>query len=348
MVAVSYSHPVLAILASATLCLSLSTASLAQTAISSGSAESPKECGGYKAPSFPDLTPIAAAEGTATVTSPFGDIEVPTAPAAALGMYTTDVDILVWLGFPLAGNQPIRGDNGYQSFPCFFPQAPLAGIATFSNFPDYNYEQILLAEPDFILNGLGYDEKVNERLPQIAPTFSVNAFDGRSWQDHFKETAEALGRLDRYEAWLAIYQARLAEVKEEIKDNADAMVAPLGYWDGAFNASCYAGVECTVFRDLGLTIFEGALKDNGEGVEISSEAVGQLVDLDYAFTIVGVGEKGLAEHKELMDEAVKNPLWANLKVVTENQVIPFEIEMVYGSPSGQLAFLEVVAKALSN
>jgi len=341
-------HPICAILASVALCISLTAAGAAQeVAIPAGDSENTiQECGGYRAPAFPDLTPLASGEGTATVPSEFGEVTIPTAPAAALGMYTTDVDILIWLGFPLAASQPIRG-VGYETFPCFFPQAPLAEIAAFGNFPDYNYEQILLGEPDFILNGLGYDTEVNERLPQIAPTYSVNAFDGRSWQEHFRETAEALGRVDRYEAWLQIYQARLAEVREVIKDNADAVVAPLGYWEGTFNSSCYAGVECTVFRDLGLTIFEGALADGGNGVEISPETVGILKDLDYAFTIVGVGEQGLAEHAQLMAEAAKNPLWAQLDVVREQHIIPFEMEMVYGSPSGQLAFLEVVAKALS-
>jgi iron complex transport system substrate-binding protein len=327
-------HFALALLAS----LALASPAMAQDA---------KMCGGYPAPVFPELTTIPAAEGTATVASPFGEVELPTAPSQALGMYTTDVDILIWLGYPLASSQPIRGMNGYETFPCFFPQKPLQGIATFGNFPDYNYEQMLLAEPDFILNGLGYDAAVNERLPQIAPTFSVDAFDGRSWQDHFKETATALGRADRYQAWLDVYQKRLAEVRELIKPNADAVVAPLGYWDNKFNASCYAGVECTVFRDLGLTILEGATTNNGNGIEISPEQVGLLKELDYAFTIVGVGEQGLAEHAALMAEAAKNPLWTELEFVKQGHMIPFEMEMVYGSPSGQLAFLEVVAKVLS-
>ena len=33
--------------------------------------------------------------------------------------------------------------------------------------------------------------------------------------------------------------------------------------------------------------------------------------------------------------------------VKAGHIVPFEMEMVYGSPSGQLAFLEVVAEALS-
>jgi len=337
-------HSIFFALGAIALGLSLPSAAFAEAG---GPATDAKQCGGYPAPVFPQLTTIEAAPGTAAVASGFGEVKLPIAPARALGMYTTDVDILVWLGFPLAASQPIRGDNGYETFPCFFPEEPLEGIATFGNFPEYNYERILLAEPDFILNGLGYDKAVNERLPQIAPTLSVDAFDGRSWQEHFKETATALGRLDRYEAWLALYQERVGEVREAIRANAGAVVAPLGYWEGTFNSSCYAGVECTVFRDLGLTIFEGALKDNGNGVQIGTEAVGELAVLDFAFVPAGSGEQGLVEHRDLMAEAAKNPVWAQLGIVTEQHIVPFEMEMVYGSPSGQLAFLEVVAHALS-
>lgn len=332
-------RPALALFGAVALCLVPIAAHAAET----GSAQ----CGDYAAPAFPGLEPITAADGSATIVSEFGEVDLPTAPGAALGMYTTDIDILIWLGYPLAGSQPIRGDSGYQTFPCFFPAEPLAGITTFGNYPEYNYEQILLAEPDFILNGLGYDEAVNERLPQIAPTYSVNAFDGRSWQAHFRETAEALGRLDRYEAWLGIYEARLAEVKATIGENAGAVVAPLSYWDGSFNASCYAGVECTVFRDLGLTIYEGALADGGNGVSLGAEQAGELAGIDYIFTTVGVGEAGMAEHEERMADAARNPVWAQLDFVRNGHIVPFEMEMVYGSPSGQLAFLEVVAKALS-
>jgi iron complex transport system substrate-binding protein len=340
----SHLRPTVAAALLTTLVLSLPGASQAQDAMQPASGQ---ECGLYRSPNFPDLTPVAAGDGTVEAQSEFGPVQLPAAPGAALGMYTTDVDMLIWLGYPLASSQPIRGDNGYQTFPCFFPPVQLAGVDTFGNFPEYNYERILLAEPDFILNGLGYDAEVNQRLPQIAPTYSVNAFDGGSWQDHFRDTAEALGRLDRYEAWLAIYQARLAEVREAIKHNADAIVAPLGYWEGKFNTSCYAGVECTVLRDLGLTIFPAAMDNNGDGIEIGPEDVGMLKDIDYVFTMAGLGEQGVADLRGQLADAARNPLWAQLDFVQHDHIVPFEMEMVYGSPSGQLAFLEVVADALS-
>ena len=54
----------------------------------------------------------------------FGTVTLPTDPQAALGMYTTDIDMLITLGIPLAASQPIRG--GYTHYPSFFPQAELA------------------------------------------------------------------------------------------------------------------------------------------------------------------------------------------------------------------------------
>ena len=182
-----------------------------------------EQCEGAVIPELPTLEPIATDdEGTTTtVDTDFGEVDLPSAPEAALGMYTTDVDMLVWLRYPLASQQPIRGDSGYQTFPCFFPYQALEKVGTFANYPDYNYEQILVTEPDFILNGLGYDKKVVKRLPDIAPTYSVDAFDGQSWTVHFQETAEALGREEYFEEWKAVYEERLAEVKEEIGDVSD-------------------------------------------------------------------------------------------------------------------------------
>ncbi|AEQ52952.1 hypothetical protein, partial [Pelagibacterium halotolerans] len=48
-----------------------------------------------------------------------------------------------------------------------------------------------------------------------------------------------------------------------------------------------------------------------------------------------------------MDEAAENPLWSRLDFVRDGHIVPFDMEMVFGSPSGQLAFLEVVAETLS-
>jgi len=290
-----------------------------------------------------------AAAPSVSVSSAFGEVVLPSEPQAALGMYTTDVDILIALGYPLAKEQPIRGDSGYTTFPSFFPQEALKGITPFANYPDYNYEKILAAKPDFILNGLGYDAKTHDRLKQIAPTYSLNAYDGRNWMEHFKETAAALGRTEQYDAWVAKYQARVAEVKAAIGDKAKGLVvAPIGYWEGKVSSACYSGVECKAFEDLGLTVYPGAKEKNGEGVSLSGENLGRLSGIGLAFMTKGIGDTGEKEFRTTMNTLNGNKVWATLPFVKNKRIQTYEMEVTYGSPSGQMAFLDAVEKAFAN
>ncbi|SDC96801.1 ABC transporter substrate-binding protein [Glycomyces harbinensis] len=305
-----------------------------------------EQCRDAVIPELPELEPVAEGTGTRTVATDFGDVDLPAAPEAALGMYTTDVDMLIWLRYPLAASQPIRSDSGYTTFPCFFPQEALADVSTFTNYPEYDYESLLLAEPDFILNGLGYDPDVVSRLPEIAPTYSVDAFDGESWMLHFEQTAAALGRSQYYEEWKAIYDERVAEVRALIEDPAAITVAPVGYWEDQFQTGCYSGVECQVFEDLGLTVAPTSLANDREGEALSGETIGKMDGIDYAFMIRGIGDEGDAQFQQLLDDAAENPLWADLDFVAQDGVVGYEMEMTFGSPSGQLAFLDVVEQAL--
>lgn len=291
----------------------------------------------------------AAASGDAdssgqvrTVESDFGPVELPVNPQAALGFYTTDIDILITLGIPLAGSQPIRGD-GYTEFPAFFPQDALAGIETFANYPEYNVEAVLAADPDLILNGLGYDEETVTKLPDIAPTYSVDAFDGRDWREVFRQTAAALERTDEAEAWFAAYEEKLADVRARIEAaGIEPVVAPLSYWDGNVDISCY-GVPCLVFADLGLEI---SPLTEGDGTQLSLEQLDQLRGIDVAFRSYVPGPQGEADDAATLAELAKNSVWASLPFIAEDAYHRFDMEMFYGSPSGHWAFLEVVEEAL--
>jgi len=288
----------------------------------------------------------ASADGTSdaqmrTVDSEFGEVSLPVDPQKALGFYTTDVDILITLGIPLADRQPIRGE-GYAEFPSFFPQEELEGVETFANFPDYNYEEVLKTAPDLILNGLGYDDEAVERLPEIAPTYSINAFTGADWRETFKTVAEALDRVDEYEAWTATYQARVDEVKAKIATaGISPTVAPVSYSEGEINVSCY-GVACLVFRDLGLTILPAA--DSTDGTNYSLEQLDQLQDVDVAFSTST--PEGIAAGEDPFAELAGNSVWNQLPFVANDQIHLHDLEMIYGSPSGQMAFLDVVEQAL--
>lgn len=290
----------------------------------------------------------STADDTVEVTTPTGvDITIPAEPTAALGFYTTDLDILITLGFDLAGTQPIRDD--FTAFPDFFPQEELEGLETFGNFPEFNLEAVLEAEPDFILSGLGYEEDLDGQLQKIAPTYTYNAFDGGDWRDVVAKAATDLGREEQWQEWVDQYEARIADIRSRL-DAADIhpVVADVGYWDGQVTTSCY-GVPCLVFADLGLEMAplmnatEDGLPASDEYAELSPEQLGQLEGIDVVFT--GAEEDGTVWVEE--DEALQqNAIWQNLSFVQSGEYYPYNYEMIYGSPSGMDAFLTVVEKAL--
>lgn len=286
-------------------------------------------------------TGTATAETTTrTVESEFGEVTLPTEPKAALGMYTTDLDMLITLGVPLAASQPIR-DNGYSTFPSFFDQEALEGITPFTNFPEFSYESILAAQPDLVVNGLGYDESIGQKLAEIAPTYSFDGFDGSDWRVKFEALAAALGRTAEHDAWTEKYQAKVDDVRARLDAaGLDPVVGSVGVSDGQVTVSCY-GTPCLVFADLGLKITP--LSD-GEGTYLSFEEVGRLDGIDVAFTSEAPETDGT--FGDAFEALAGNVVWQQLPFVAGRQVFTSDLEMVYGSPSGQYAFLEEVEKAL--
>lgn len=285
---------------------------------------------------------------TRAVKDEFDTVRIPVEPQAVLGFYTTDLDMAITLGLPLADHQPIRGDAGYSTFPTFFDQDALAGITPFANYPEYNYEQVAAAQPDLILNGIGADETIRTRLNAIAPTFNFSAFTGDDWRDKFQLVATALGRVAQYEEWTARYDARIAEVRAKIEAKGiDPLVASIGYYAGSVNVSCYA-LPCLVFTDLGLRISpladgDGDGKLDADGTNLSLEDLDKLRDIDVAFSSTNVdGSELIGSTPDLADNAI----WAGLPVIDNGQLYPYQLDIIYGSPSGQMAFLDVVEKAL--
>lgn len=282
----------------------------------------------------------STASATRTVESEFGEVTLPTDPQAALGMYTTDLDMLITLGVPLASSQPIR-DDGYSTFPSFFDQEALEGITPFTNFPEFSYESILAAEPDLIVNGLGYDESIGTRLAEIAPTYSFNGFDGSDWRVKFEALAEALDRTAEHDAWTETYQAKVDDVRARLDAaGLDPVVGSVGIDGEQVSVSCY-GTPCLVFADLGLEI--SPLSD-GEGTYLSLEEVGQLDGIDAIFTSMTPEADG--SFGDAFEALAGNAVWQQLPAVAGDQVFTSDLEMIYGSPSGQYAFLEEVEKAL--
>ena len=285
-----------------------------------------------------------------TVDTSWGSVAVPTQPASALGFYTTDLDILITLGYELAPEQPIRDD--YTEFPTFFPQEALAGITGFHNYPEFNYEKVLAVGPDFILNGLGYEDGLHERLSDIAPTYTYNAFEENAdWRDSFQLLSADLGRTEKYQAWTDAYQARVDEIRGKLTAaGIKPVVGDVSYWEGQVSVGCY-GVPCLVFADLGLEISPLADGDgdgmvDSTGTTLTLEQLGELSAVDVMFSQGSPSDGSITGHVGAEPSLAANSIWQGLPAVQAGEIHPYDYEMIYGSPSGQMAFLDVVEQAL--
>lgn len=60
---------------------------------------------------------------------------------------------------------------------------------------------------------------------------------------------------------------------------------------------------------------------------------------------VGAGDSGQKESQTTKDTLGKNKLWTAPPFVADDRIVPYEMEMTYGSPSAAMAFLDVMQKA---
>lgn len=282
------------------------------------------------------------------ITTPSGtDITMPAEPQNALGFYSTDFDLLLTLGIATADTQPIR--DGVDKFPDFFPIDVDRDLTTYPSYPDYDLEATASADPDFILNGLGFKDDLDEQLQTIAPTYTFDSFADEDWRDSAEKVASDLDRTEQWQAWEEGYNDRINDLKATIAEMDDApTVVAAGVFQGKVDTACH-GVPCLVFKDLGLDISEAMDPEDGISINdadgLSMEELGRLSDADIAFTWANAdGSVPLTE-----DEALSSDnLWQSLPFVEDGNIVEYDREMLYGSPSAQDAFLTVVEEALAN
>ena len=206
----------------------------------------------------------------------------------------------------------------------------MADVKPFANYPEFNYEKVLEANPDFILSGLSYDTEIPKKLNPIAPTYNYNGFDGADWRDHFKKTAETLNRTEQYQAWTDKYQARVDEIKAKIKAaGIDPVVASVSFYDGKVGVDCY-GIACLVFDDLGLKISKLARANDARRHEPEPRAARPAQGHRRGVHHVGVGEE--RSLLQTSDKLNASSVWKGLDFVKNDQITNINMEMVYGSP----------------
>ncbi|NJP67050.1 ABC transporter substrate-binding protein [Streptomyces spiramenti] len=188
----------------------------------------------------------ADADGTRTVTTDYGDVDVPTAPERVVVLNYALAGYLYNLDVPVVAVTPEDADQDEGSFSEFWAEdAEDAGTEFLPWTVDgFDLESVLEAEPDLIVAGglgfpLGQAEQVYDELTGIAPTVLVGG-GLTTWQDQFSFLAEdVFAKDDTYRELLAAHEERVEEVREAITPPP----APAAYVTFTADQSPYVLIE---------------------------------------------------------------------------------------------------------
>ncbi len=306
--------------------------------------------------------PAAPAEGTRTVETAYGEVDIPTDPQRIVGDLMT-VDYLSALGYD---TDRIVGVFDRDFFP---DDHYLADVLDSEDIVDVgstyepNLEAIAAADPDLIL--LPFDQidgsPVLDELEEIAPLAAVPTSPGTddpevryggtaSFQD-WRTTIRAYGTivelLDEADAFVAETDARLEELRDEHGDLIDAITAteakstPDFMAINALSSAQDSGVLGSILMSqLGFQSppqQQAATPDEFGTIELSAENLG-LVDGDLLFLEVRQEAKG---HEE-------SPLWPTLGVVQSGGVIEVGNHWEYGGATAARVVIDDIDAALDD
>jgi iron complex transport system substrate-binding protein len=290
--------------------------------------------------------PQAEAAGTGsgafpvTIENSFGTTEIPEEPERVVTIGFNDQDFVLALGVVPVGVRENLGDYDAPNRPWAREQLGGEELPTVGG-AEIDIEAVAALEPDLIVGVYSFiDQAVYDQLSGIAPTLAQTDEypDGATpWQQQTLLTGQALGKEDEAEALVEEVESQFAAARE---DNPD--------FDGQALAVDFAGVadsphylfgaddlRTQFFTDLGFEVADVS-------TAVSQE---QLPLLDQDVLIGG----GYTE-----DEALTDPLFAGLDVVTSDRTVYFGAyssdlmgALGYGSPLSLPYLLEAVAPALA-
>lgn len=287
---------------------------------------------------------------TRTVTTDYGDVEVPGDPQKIVVLNYALAGYLYNLDQPVTATIPEDADAVEGEFSELWGDAPEEDGTVFLpwSVDGFDLEAVLSEEPDLIIGGgigfpLSQAEEVYDELSDIAPTVLVGR-DLDTWQEQFSFLAEdVFDQADAYEGFVADYEARVAEVKDAITPPA----APAAYVAYTGDGTTYPLVESVglpkELTAVGIEpapIFaEGDFEVYGRGgdmFELSTEQAGQTLTQPTLFILGFNGDVMDAE------TLAQNPVYAALPAFQNDSVFDLPYWSLRGDYDEAMATLDVI------
>lgn len=276
-----------------------------------------------------------------TVTHFKGEVEIPEKPERIVVLGTGQVDGLLALDIVPAGAVADDGEVVQPYMEEVYPdlKGEFGSITSTGSSGSINYEKIAALKPDLILDGGGEEAEGYDTLTAIAPTV-ITEGSGLNWKQDFLLLASAVGQFEAAQSVLDGYLADATELSDSfageppevtfLRFHADRTRI---YGEGSFAGSI--GADAGLLRPKDQQFSDTSL-------DISEEQIA-LIDSNFLFYAVqGADDDTPAE------QFIANPLWENLPVVAEGNLLEVPHDPFFNSagPGAAQLVLDVITGAL--
>lgn len=262
--------------------------------------------------------PVSTA--TRTVTDDLGrTVDVPARPQRVVALQDLQVlRPLLDLGVtPIASVTHPRAEGAYR----FVEEYDVSGVEAIGLLGEPSLERLVALKPDLIIGTLsaGTQDQL-ETLSAIAPTLVYNA--GRPVIDYHRSLAEAVGALDAYDALMADYETRLAELRAGVAPMSDELVVSLlSFNPNAGQIEIGEGPYTLIFRGAGIQQPEPQVnfESADEGVRRYWISLEQLPEHDADLILL------LYSNDPSVNAPItSSPIWEQLAAVKAGQIVEID------------------------
>jgi iron complex transport system substrate-binding protein len=233
---------------------------------------------------------------------------IPQSPQRVIALDEGIMVNLIALGTTPAGVH----DWSIRDFSAFLDTEAVASVGT----PEGpNLEAMLNLNPDLIvakaIHREWYGEEVMTAMEAMAPVV-LSATDNTTWEEEFLLHGALLGQAEAAQGLLGVYEARLAEFRDLLRDQ-DIRIAIIRSRADAFNIYVGDYFIVDVIEAAGLR-FPESFADLPSPNSISLEEI-DILDSDYLFVMIRNDDEGA-----YFQQASAGPLWAFLPAVQQERV----------------------------
>ena len=304
--------------------------------------------------------PTATTGATRTVETVFGTVTLPANPQRAIAFYPSEMDFALVLGIPLVVGTGALG-SAQASFLQYqqerYPEA-LERTEKVQGRPEPDLERTAALNPDVILVYDFTDEETYALYSEIAPTLAIPFFSETeingvvvntvSWRRSLQFAAEALGRQQEADEFLANYDTLVENLRPRLSERwSGATFARIQPQPEGFFVSGYANsVEGQIlFEELKLTPAPFVMPDTQQ---VSLELIPQLEEADVLLISREFEADKATQERDLEELAAitDSELWQRLPAVQNDQVFEFDKSLTVGSPLGAVVFVDYLEQTL--